>query len=933
LWNKFFSRKGWKSYILPGMLALAVLFGFFLIGAYAWIGRELPDPDRIADRDVAESTKIYARDEKTLLYEIHGEEKRTIISLDEITSDMRWATIAIEDQDFYQHGGFDVNGLIRSVFKNIFTGSRVGGSTITQQLVKNAILSPEKTYTRKFKELILSFQIERRFSKDEILQLYFNEIPYGANAYGVEAAALTYFGISAKDLTLAQSAILAALPQAPSYYSPFGNNTDALLGRAHHIIDRMLEEGFISDENAIKAKEEDVLAQIEPRKDTIRAPHFVIWVREKLAEEYGDAVLERGGLRVTTTLDARMQEAMESAVAEYAERNATNYNANNAAAVGIDPRTGQVLAMVGSKDYFDTENDGNVNVALRTRNPGSSFKPFVYAAAFARGYTPETTLFDLVTNFGADGSGKIYEPKNYDLSEHGPISMRQALAGSLNIPAVKALYLAGIPNTLDLAERAGYTTLGDRDNYGLALALGGGGVQLLEHVSAFSSFINDGGRQPVQTILKIEDPKGKILKEYTEQENIEVMSKEVAHTVASILSDNNARAFIFGGSNHLTLGGRPVGAKTGTTNDFRDAWTIGFTPSLAAGVWVGNNDNSEMGRGADGSIVAAPIWNSFMRTALEGTDFESFPSPPRTPDNLKPILSGSISGAEPVKVDTVTKKRIPEACLNDWPENFVSTIEVSEAHTILYYVNKEDPRGDPPSDPAKDPQYNRWEEPVRAWAEKNGYVATLPDEESCDLRSSDAVPQIDITSPKKNTTLEPGDIDVNATISTQHGIKSVSLYLDDVVVDEQKPKIQKDSTLKVVLSFDASKTPSGFHTLRVEGNDIYDNVASSSVLINILDASGVALYFTSPQNDITVDAADFPFSVSGFASAPNTIEKVELLYRVAGKDTILATALAPKKNDLTLVWKTKPTSDGDLFLKITTKEGVSLSDFITVTVK
>lgn len=910
---------------------LVVLFGFFSIGAYVWIGRELPDPDRIADRDVAESSKIYARDGSTLLYEIFGKEKRTVIKLTDMPEDMKWATIAIEDQDFYSHSGFDVKGIIRSLWKNLTSGSRVGGSTITQQLVKNAILSPEKTFTRKFKELILSFQIERRFSKDEILQLYFNEIPYGSSAYGIEAAAQSYFGKSAKDLTLAQAALLAALPQAPTYYSPYGDHTEALVARAHHVIDLMLQEGYISKENAEAAKAEDILSQVVPRRDIIRAPHFVIWVRNILAETYGDQLLERGGLRVTTTLDPKIQTAAEEAVAKYAERNENRYGATNAAAVAIDPKTGQVLAMVGSRDYFDTDNDGNVNVALSVRNPGSSFKPFVYATAFARGYTPETILFDLNSTFGADGTGKLYEPKNYDLTERGPVSMRQALAGSLNIPAVKTLYLAGVQNTLDLAERAGYTTLGDRDQYGLALALGGGGVKLIEHVAAFSSFANDGMRHEVAPILKVTDRKGSVLEEYEEREPIKVMDADIAHTIANILSDNDARAFVFGSRNFLTLGNRPVGAKTGTTNDFRDAWTVGFTPSIAAGVWVGNNDNSEMRRGAAGAVVAAPIWNALMRGALEGTPVESFPQPPKTPEGLKPVLTGSISGAEPIPVDRVTKKRIPESCTAEWPEEFVETVELREAHTILHYVKKEDPRGDPPKNPTQDPLYDAWEGPVRAWAEENGYIAEPPEEEDCALRNGKSLPVVSILSPESNAAIQGDALEVRVGVTGAYPIKSTTLSIDEEVIGEQRPDDAKTKKFKPVFELDTSSLSSGFHTITVGATDIYDNIAADSLRVNIVNGSGAVVYFLSPAENFTVSEGDFPLSIRAFASAPDTIEKVELYFRANGEDTVVATALNPDKDELSLVWQEPPLTGGELYLVMTTGSGSASSDFLTVT--
>ncbi|HEX9679172.1 MAG TPA: transglycosylase domain-containing protein, partial [Candidatus Saccharimonadales bacterium] len=464
--------------ILIGGIALIGIGGITSIAVVAWVARDLPNPNRIIEREVAQSTKIYDRTGEQLLFDIHGDEQRTLVPLVEIPDDLIHATLTAEDRKFYEHGGISITGIIRSAIRNVTTGSRVSGSTLTQQLVKNAILTSDKTYTRKIREIILSWQIEKNFSKDEILQLYFNEIPYGSVAYGSEAAAQTYFGKSVRDITLPEAAILAALPQSPTRYSPYGSNVDLLIGRQHWILDSMAELGYITEDDAEFAKNQPLEFK-ERQVSNITAPHFVMYVRELLTEKYGEVVVEQGGLQVVTTLDLFKHELAEEVMQELAEKN-LDWEASNAAMVVIDPKTGQILTMLGSRDFFNEEIDGQVNVATRLRQPGSSFKPIVYTAAFRKGFTPDTVLYDVETDF-VNYDGNDYSPRNYDLAEHGPVTIRQALQGSLNIPAVKAIYLAGVDNVIDLAEDLGYTSFQNRSRFGLSLVLGGGEVQLLEH--------------------------------------------------------------------------------------------------------------------------------------------------------------------------------------------------------------------------------------------------------------------------------------------------------------------------------------------------------------------------------------------------------------------------------------------------------------------
>ncbi len=646
-----------------------------LAGLTAWVRRDLPDPTTLRERQIAQSTKIYDRTGEHLLYDIHGAARRTLVKLDDLPRYVLDATVAIEDKNFWQHRGYVIRSIFRATLANLFSRGRVqGASTLTQQFIKNAILTPEKTLARKIREFVLALEIERRFSKEEILQLYFNEVPYGRTNYGLEAASQSYFGKGARDLTLSESAALAALPQAPTTYL---NNPDRLLARRNLILDLMVEQGYLKKNEARQAQETPL--EIRQPLENIEAAHFVLWVKEMLTQNYGERMVEQGGLKVITTIDYEKQKAAEEAISTGLELIEQKGGAN-AALVALDPKTGQILALVGSRDYFDKEHDGAVNVVLRPRQPGSSFKPIVYAAGFIKGYTPTTILYDVVTTFKTET--KDYTPHNYDDQEHGPVTVRQALQGSLNIPAVKMLYLTGVSRVLDLAQTMGYTTFSDRSRFGLSLVLGGGEVKLLEHTNAYAALANEGVHFPPVAVLRVEDSTGRVIDEWRSGEGKKVMDLEISRLISDVLSDNQARAFIFGQNNFLTLPDRPVAAKTGTTNDYRDAWTLGYTPSLAAGVWAGNNNNQEMSRGADGSVVAAPIWQAFMRKALEKTPLEPF-TPPQAIITGKPTLDG-----QPTEIH----------------------------HSILHYLRKDDPRGEPPVDPVLDPQYLNWEAAVARWA-------------------------------------------------------------------------------------------------------------------------------------------------------------------------------------------------------------------------
>lgn len=729
-------------------------------GFFIWIEHTLPDPANLMNRTVEQSTKIYDRTGKTVLYDIHGQKKRTLIKFEDIPEDIRWATIAIEDKKFYGHGGFDIKGIIRAVLVNLSRGGKAqGGSTITQQLIKNSVLSSEKTYTRKIKELILAWRLESQMSKDQILELYLNEIPYGSVSYGISSAAETFFGKEVKDLTLSEIAVLVSLPKATTYYSPYGNHKDDLLSRSRSVIDQMVEIGRLTPEQAEEAKKDDPLKRVLPKRESIVAPHFVFYIKDLLTEKYGDRMVEQGGLKVITSLDLEKQKFAEEAIAAQIEENEKKWKAGNAALVSLDPKTGQILAMVGSRDYFDEKHDGNVNVTLRPRQPGSSFKPIVYAASFLKGYTPNTILFDVDTIFKTE-IGEDYNPKNYDLKEHGPVTVRQALAGSLNVPAVKMIYLTGTKNVLDLADNLGYSTLKERSRFGLSLVLGGGEVRLLEHAAAFGVFATEGVKHEISPILKVEDPSGNILEEWKDSEK-EVLSAQVTRQISNILSDNDARSYIFGAQNYLTLPDRAVAAKTGTTNDFHDAWTIGYTPELVTGVWVGNNDNSEMKLGADGSKIAAPIWNSYMRKALQNVPVSTF-NPPDEVVTGKGILDGVPYSSTVVKINSATG--LP-ADQNTPPEQIIDR-EYRQYHSILHYVNKDDPRGAVPEDPNSDPQYTNWELGVQNWAAANGFINEAPPfAAQSDVQT--VQPQPDTVRPQESDIEQDNNLPVSESISVK----------------------------------------------------------------------------------------------------------------------------------------------------------------------
>lgn len=781
-------RAGWLENRRARTQLLIGATGFFLAGALyvAGIFVSLPKPGEITSiLQAAQSVQIYDRTGKILLSEATGDKQRSILPSEEIPNHVRQATIAIEDAAFYDHGAFEWKGILRAVTVNVVRGRLAqGGSTITQQLARNAFLTPEKTITRKIKEGVLAMKLEQYYGKDEILDLYLNHIPYGRNYYGVEAASQAFFNKPARELTLAEAALVAAVPQAPTYYSPWGTHVQELMERKNLVLKRMESLGYIDGAELAAAKEERIQFADQPI-GVVKAPHFVNYIQDYLIEKYGEEAVSVGDFKVTTTLDWELQQIADEAVKRGAERNSRLYAGSNAAMMAMDPQTGQILAMVGSKDYYGKVEpegciqgkscrfEGNFNVATQgLRQPGSAFKPFVYLTALEQGLSPETIVWDTPTEFNTGcpalpsftvGEGGCYHPQNFDGRFRGPVMLKEALAQSINVPAVKVLYLTGLSNALETAKHFGITTLTDPKRYGLSLVLGGGEIKMIELLGAYSVLATEGTYHAPTGILKIEDAEGKILEEYKDEKE-DVVEPQYPRLINAILSSGDLRAPLYSASFGLTqVPGYQVALKTGTTDNYVDAWTFGYTPNLVAGVWAGNNNRVTLASQGSSILAALPMWHDFMSKAVPKRPYAAFNDPaPVVSDN--PIIRGEFPGGD--------------------------------LHDILYYLGR-----------TNDPQFNHWEAGVQSWLAhnqvnlgrfvpgRNGALAPT----SPSPRAGGGEITIDVVSPQ-NGAFVGNPMRVEFKAGSLSPMTKVEIYLNDRLIDSKASGLGREFSYTKSLS-------------------------------------------------------------------------------------------------------------------------------------
>lgn len=800
---------------------LVSLLSFLVFPLFAF---NLPSPDKIVRKE-GFSTKILDRNGE-VLYDIFADQKRTPVELENTPEHLRQATIAIEDKNFYEHKGFDPAGMLRGVIRTLFFGRLQGGSTLTQQLVKNVLLTPERTIFRKIREFILAVQIERKYSKDEILQMYLNEAPYGGTAWGVESAAETYFGKNVSDLTLVESAILAGMPQRPSVYSPYSGSQDAYIERTKQVLRRMREDDYIT-----KEEEEDAAAQLEDfefqeRGASFKAPHFVQYVQKILVERYGERIVEQGGLRVTTTLDLELQEEAQDIVAREIEK-VVSLDISNGAAVVIDPETGEILSMVGSRGFNDPDIDGQVNVTTALRQPGSAIKPVAYVTAFKKGYTPSTLLMDVPTEFPGGAGQPTYKPVNYDGEYRGPVQVRYALGNSINVAAVKMLALVGIKDTLQTGYDLGLTSLEPTNELlkrvGLSLALGGGEIRLLELTGAYSAFMNGGHRVEPVAILKVEDSNGKVLEENRPDKGRRVISEQQAFLIADILSDNQARAEVFGTNSLLNIPGRNVAVKTGTTNDKRDNWTVGGNENAVVGVWVGNNDNSPMLQVASGVTGASPIWRRILLEALNGKTPAEFEVPSgitqigvdqvsgyRAHDGFPSRQEYFVNGTEPGDDPVHVKLKICRSEGKLATPSDIAAGNYEEKEFFVFEIN----------DPVSTDGVNRWQSGVDAWINQQSDPRYHPPNDYCG-GGNPVNPEF--INPTDRTSDLPNKFTMKMTASSTSSIVQIELEIDGKKVRTfTGPPYEYEANLE-----------DGVHTIRMKAKDEDGNESDRRITIGV----------------------------------------------------------------------------------------------------
>ena len=845
---KYMQSDGKKHRPMWRIIGIIGAIFFVCAGIFAlWVASlKLPSISTIPERALASSTKIYDRN-GVLLYNLNQNSKQQVVAFNQISPYLKEATVAIEDPNFYNNYGIEPMAILRAMYVDIISGSfKEGGSTITQQVVKNTLLTDNKSLIRKIEEAILAVKLNFSTSKDNILNLYLNSSPYGGNLYGVEEAAQTYFGTSSANVDLAQAAYIASLPQAPTYYSPYGQNLDALNARKNLVLQKMEQYGYITEAQYTQAVNEKVT--FEPQQNQgIKAPAFVMFIKNYLIQKYGQDVVNNDGLKVVTTLDYSLQQQAQQIVHQYALENVKKFDATNAGMVAIDPTNGQILVMVGSRNYFSKNIDGQFNVTTALRQPGSTFKPFAYVTAFEEGYTPSTVVFDVPTQFStsctwqgiplssATGTSPCYAPVNYDNKFLGPISFRDALAQSRNVPSVKVLYLAGLDKTLQTAQNMGISTLAGANKYGLTLVLGGGEVTLLQMTSAYGVFANNGIRNPYTGILKIEDKYGHVLEQY-QPDPQQVLPLQPTLQLNNVLSDNNARMPLNGPGSATDFPNREVALKTGTTNDDRDTWTIGYTPQIVVGVWAGNNNNSPMHQIS--GLIAAPMWRAFMNVVLAKLPAVNFEQPNPIDPKLKPVLRGFWQGNQTYFIDKISGQLATDYT----PTIDRKEVSVPNIHSILYWVDPNDPTGPPPSNPATDPQYNLWEPAVQQWMSTHmnqfHFGPTTPPTLTDPLHTAATIPSVSITSPQPNSTLPVGQsVKVILNYHSTFPITQADLYFNGNLIDTETtppfsfrftPQISSSTTNSTASS--TSLIPA---TISVDVVDMYNNTASTSIPVNL----------------------------------------------------------------------------------------------------
>ena len=841
------------TYISTVVLVTMVLGLFSVVFVFAYFSRDLPNPNTLLERSFELSTRFYDRNDN-LIYEVYGDKNRTLVKLAEVAPDVQHATLSTEDSSFYTHKGYSLLGMARAAKNIFFGGSLQSGSTLTQQVIKNTLLSQEQTVTRKIKELILSLQLENRYSKDEILQMYLNETPYGGQNYGVYSAAKAYFNKTPQELDLAESAYLAGLPQSPSYYSQFGSNPEAGLERKDYVLYLMHERGwlgpdgkryFISDDDYENAKSEKL--NFQTARVPLSAPHFVFYAKQVAADLLGNDVVEKGGLKIKTTLDSDIQKLAQETVTNELDKSSASLNIWNAAMVVIDPTNGDILAMVGSKGYnLDPQPEGcvsgstgdnsckfdpYVNVAISKRQPGSAIKPITYATMLSQGYTAAYPFLDMPIAFEGSAPDKPYVPVNYEGTYEGVMSLRKSLGNSENVPAVEALKIAGINTMIAQAQKMGITTFTDPSRYGLALTLGGGETKLLELTNAYSVFADKGMYHATTPILEIDDPSGKVL--YKPQaQGTQVLDKGVAFLISDILSDDGARTIAFGAGSLLNISGRQVAVKTGTTDDKRDNYAIGFTPSVVAGVWVGNSNNEKMNPYvASGISGASPIWNTFMKAYLKDKPVEKFEAPEDVQKFTVDELTGGLPYEDfPTRSEWFIKGTEPTA-KSDWYQK----LEICKIDGRLANEGCKDADETSVKNFIKiTAPYTEWQSAVDSWVKEkySDDSKYFPPQMTSKLEFDD-----DKVTNKDDVNVKIVGLDDNAAVylnfrlnvevSSYNKVKVVRIYKDG-------DKVAEDSSSPYGYNFELSSSDIGMHEFEVTAEDKDGNKGSDRIKLQVV---------------------------------------------------------------------------------------------------